>query len=530
LALGPGNIPGGTGALNVIDNGRVKAQQIVIGQNGWLGGDGFVEANVLNLSGMVSPGTSPGELSIFGNYTQGEPANLLLEIASSSVFDKLIVSGTATLNGSLTITADSAYVPPIGTSFEFLSAESISGNFASIVDETGLGFQLAVVDGTIRAVTTKAIAVPTWNADAGGAWSLPSNWSTGVPNSAGAQAVFGTAITTPRTVTVDESVTVGRLAFESSNAYTIAGTNGLTLDATSGSGRIDVTSGSHLISAPITLADDAVITITPAASILTISGNLGAAGRTLTKAGAGSLTVNNVRSAGLTIDGGTVAITANGTPAGTSVVASLSIAGGAAPAAKLDLTNNAAIVNYSGASPLGTVRSQLIAGRGGPGFGANWTGQGIASSAAAAANAAEAESRSIGIAENATLPLGPYTTFAGQPVDNTSLLIAFTRTGDANLDGMVDDDDVTIVGASYAPGVAQPSWALGDFDYNGFVDDDDVTLLGAFYDPSAAPLVAAAPDASITVAAVPEPQTVALLLMGIAAIAVGSVRRVNRLA
>ena len=34
--------------------------------------------------------------------------------------------------------------------------------------------------------------------------------------------------------------------------------------------------------------------------------------------------------------------------------------------------------------------------------------------------------------------------------------MAFTRTGDANLDGLVNDDDVTIVGATYAPGVPQP--------------------------------------------------------------------------
>ena len=69
----------------------------------------------------------------------------------------------------------------------------------------------------------------------------------------------------------------------------------------------------------------------------------------------------------------------------------------------------------------------------------------------------------------------------------TSLLIAYTRTGDANLDGLVTDDDVTIVGASYAPGVPNGAWALGDFDYNGFVDDDDITLLGAFYDQRRAP-------------------------------------------
>jgi hypothetical protein len=76
-------------------------------------------------------------------------------------------------------------------------------------------------------------------------------------------------------------------------------------------------------------------------------------------------------------------------------------------------------------------------------------------------------------------------------VDDTSELIADVPTGDANLDGAVDDDDATILGAIYAPGVANPAWALADFDYNGFVDDDDATLLGAFYQssqPPAAPL------------------------------------------
>ena len=107
----------------------------------------------------------------------------------------------------------------------------------------------------------------------------------------------------------------------------------------------------------------------------------------------------------------------------------------------------------------------------------------------------------------------------------TSVLIAYTRTGDANLDGIVNDDDVTIVGAAYAPGVAQASWALGDFDYNGFVDDDDVTLLGVFYDPSAPPLATPA-GATSEVAAVPEPHTMWLLLVGVGgALAITGARR-----
>jgi hypothetical protein len=126
------------------------------------------------------------------------------------------------------------------------------------------------------------------------------------------------------------------------------------------------------------------------------------------------------------------------------------------------------------------------------------------------------------------MPLGPYASFRAQPVDDTSVLITLTRTADANLDGIVNDDDVTIVGASYAPGIPQASWALGDFDYNGFVDDDDVTLLGAFYDPTAAPLPSGGMVSAEGVAAVPEPPSVILLgitVISMAALATARHRR-----
>jgi hypothetical protein len=202
---------------------------------------------------------------------------------------------------------------------------------------------------------------------------------------------------------------------------------------------------------------------------------------------------------------------------GISVLGALTLSTSPSARAKLDLGNNAVIVDYTGESPVTALRQQIISGRGGAGLGKGWSGSGITSSAAATA---EPESGSVGYAENSAMPLGPLTTFRGQPVDGTSIILAYTRTGDANLDGVVNDDDVTIVGATYAPGMSQPSWALGDFDYNGFVDDDDdVTLLGAFYNPAAPPLATPAPPSASGVSAVPEPGTLVLALS--AAIGVG---------
>jgi PKD repeat protein len=174
---------------------------------------------------------------------------------------------------------------------------------------------------------------------------------------------------------------------------------------------------------------------------------------------------------------------------GTSRITSLAIGTGAT----LDITDNALMVDYTGASPVDTIRDDILTGRGGAGFGKPWDGTGITSSTAAEANVTAPNSRSVGYAENALLPLGAYSSFRGQTADITSVLIAYTRTADANLDGVVNNDDVTIVGANYAPDGSKPAWALGDFDYNGFVDNDDVTLLGVFYNPIAIPAPPPAP-------------------------------------
>ncbi|MEX2141428.1 MAG: PQQ-dependent sugar dehydrogenase [Pirellulales bacterium] len=378
-------------------------------------------------------------------------------------------------------------------------------------DANGELYMVALTSVGGNGAIYRVASVLTWNVDADGNWSLAANWTGAVPNAAGARAVFGSAIRAPRTVTLDVPITLGRLDFDSASAYTVAGASALSFDVTNGAAQLNVTRGNHTIGAPLMLADNTVISVSPASN-LSLQGGVSADGVNLAKAGAGTLVLNQIEAAGLSINAGSVQIASAAGAPGTSpsVLGALSIAGGTAPTGRLDLTDNAMVIDYSGASSVATVRQQIITGRGGPGLGGSWNGTGITSSTAAAANATAPDSRSVGYAENSSLPLGSYTSFRGQPVDDTSLLLTYARTGDANLDGVVNDDDVTIVGATYAPGVPQPHWGLGDFDYNGFVDDDDVTLLGVFYDPSATPLTAAAQGQS-TVAPVPEPSTLLLL-------------------
>jgi hypothetical protein len=300
--------------------------------------------------------------------------------------------------------------------------------------------------------TTTPVGV--WGVNGDGNWSTPGNWNPGnVPAGANAVVDLGTIITAAHTVVMDSPQTVGAIDFSSPNGYSITGGSTLTLDVTAGAASITVTAGSHNIAAPVALNDNLAMTSSGGTGV-SLTGGLTATGKTIIKTGAGTAQLDNLRAAGLTISAGTVAISSKGTPnspAGASVLRELNIAAGAS----LDLTNNAAVIDYTG--PAGTlladVRQHLLAGR-------------LTSSASTGA-------RRLGYGDNANLK---KSTFAGHSVDASSVLIAFTYIGDANLDGQVD---VTDLGALAENWQASAMWTGGDFNYDGFVDISDLGMLAS---------------------------------------------------
>jgi hypothetical protein len=367
------------------------------------------------------------------------------------------------------------------------------------------------------------VVVPTageWNALGGGMTSAAQNWvGNVVPDGPGAHARFLGGAEVDAEVNIDGSFyTLGQITFDNAKRYKLVGMP-MVLQNTADA-QINVLSGSHEIAAELMLSSNLRV---EGNGTLTISGPFDWAGKSISVRDAtlrlpNVAAIANSAASKLTV-GQESTVHLSGAPA-PLVLGELEITIGGSPTGKLDLGASSAIIDYTGTSPLPMIRSQIFAGRGGPGLGAMWNGPGITSSTVADDNVENAESRSIGYAENSAMPLGALTTFKGKPVDGTTVMMTYTRTGDANLDGRVNDDDVTIVGATYAPGVAGAHWYTGDFDYNGFVDDDDVTLLGALYDPAAPPVPAAA-----SVAAVPEPGAVALLACGCIALLALAIRR-----
>jgi hypothetical protein len=168
---------------------------------------------------------------------------------------------------------------------------------------------------------------------------------------------------------------------------------------------------------------------------------------------------------------------------------------------RLDVSDNAIIVDYTGASPMAAVRTLLVNGRGTTGAPATWNGLGGIMSTAASpsiqglgGNNNDGQSLSLGYAENSNLPSGSYSVFAGQTVDSSAILLRYTKGADANLDGSVGTSDSDLLTANF--GVASSGqWFLGDFDYSGLCDNADATVLGALFE-SASPQAPAVPQLS----------------------------------
>jgi Ca2+-binding RTX toxin-like protein len=110
-------LSGTTSTLNV--------QHVFISGNiagpGNLSGNGSITGNLQNVSGIVSPGLSVGNLTIDGNYQQETNAVLNLEIGGTTptLYDQLIVSGNVNLFSGTTFELNfvDGFSPTIGDQF-----------------------------------------------------------------------------------------------------------------------------------------------------------------------------------------------------------------------------------------------------------------------------------------------------------------------------------------------------------------------------------------------------------------------------
>ncbi len=111
---------------------HINGQPLTIPANTAVHGSGTLEGDVIN-NGTLSPGNSPGELDIVGNFAHTALANLEIELAgtTSYLFDLVTATGTATLQGMLTVDLLGDYIPLATDRFPILTAANITGSFSN---------------------------------------------------------------------------------------------------------------------------------------------------------------------------------------------------------------------------------------------------------------------------------------------------------------------------------------------------------------------------------------------------------------
>lgn len=171
----------------------------------------------------------------------------------------------------------------------------------------------------------------------------------------------------------------------------------------------------------------------------------------------------------LTLSAGTVTMPTGGGKV--LVTSALTLSG----SGKLDLRDQDLILDYSGASPLGTwtgtgytgATGWIASGRNG----GDWGGSGIVTGMSDANPSNHLTTLGVAEASRALGLSGTQTAlWNGQTVDATTVLIKYTYGGDVDLNGRINGDDYAIMNAATA---SMHSYAEGDLDYSGSVASGD---------------------------------------------------------
>ena len=118
------NASGGTGLLRVTAGGAVSAASAHVWKSGTLTGNGTVTTtNGTTVDGTLAPS---GTLTIGGGLSFGLFANMRCNVTSTS-WDRAEVSGTATLDGKLSVTLNGFFTGD----FPLLHASTLTGQFSS---------------------------------------------------------------------------------------------------------------------------------------------------------------------------------------------------------------------------------------------------------------------------------------------------------------------------------------------------------------------------------------------------------------
>ena len=286
--------------------------------------------------GLVHVGATVGGAATL--RTTGNNASFTaISVGNSSGGGFSVTGGTNPVFTDASVTDGRTLGGTLGTAGTFTAATALSlapGTEAGVAGAQNPGAVVVKYDASVFSGSA------VWNKAGPGSWgqSASADWTdTTTPAIHAAPGTFGAGFAATDTalfntggsgtVTLDGvSPSLAAITFNGGTQTIAQGTGGvLTLKNNPGAATITDSGGSQSITAPVVLSSDLIATVTQAGDTLTLSGGIAGAGKTLTKEGAGVLTLSGVQdyatlnaNAGTTyvngsFTGGTATVQANAT-------------------------------------------------------------------------------------------------------------------------------------------------------------------------------------------------------------------------
>lgn len=145
----------------ILQGGKLITSSFDIPSGDTFSGSGTIEANLTN-AGTLSPGSSPGTITIDGNFTQESTGTLAIELGgttSGTQYDQLVVTGEAAFDGTLDVSLIDEFSPSLGESFTILTYTSHTGTFETLnLPTLGTGLAWEVDYGSTAVTLTVVVS------------------------------------------------------------------------------------------------------------------------------------------------------------------------------------------------------------------------------------------------------------------------------------------------------------------------------------------------------------------------------------
>ena len=179
----------------IADSSTITANTLSIKEQGTMRGYSWCYVSQLNNDGIIEVGGAYMHILVSGDYVQSESGRLVLDLGGVSIssFDRLVVNGSSSIDGTLDLRSLNGYSPNEGDTFAAIVSNNDlhSGNFSSLISSGFAAGTSFTGTSDSSGYSTLANVDTVWFVDANNSTGTGTSWSTAFPTIQAALAVVG---------------------------------------------------------------------------------------------------------------------------------------------------------------------------------------------------------------------------------------------------------------------------------------------------------------------------------------------------